>query len=149
MGTAIAVAVGLVVVAAVVVLVLRRRERGSELIVTHAAPPPRRAERLDDDALEREVVALLQRRQKIQAIKLVREQTGMGLKEAKDAVERVERGGRLGRGHRPKPIMLAGDEVLAQARRLKADGRAIEAIKLIRQHSGLGLKEAKDIYDGL
>jgi ribosomal protein L7/L12 len=149
MGTAIAVAVGLLVVAAGIVLVLRRRERGTELIVTHAASPPHRQGRLDETTLEREVVALLERRQKIHAIKLVREQTGIGLKEAKDAVEAIDRTGRLHLPHRPKPMPLAGDEVLAHARRLKAAGRAIEAIKLIRQHSGLGLKDAKDMYDRL
>ena len=41
----------------------------------------------DDD----EVRQLIQQRQKIQAIKLVRERTGLGLKEAKDAVEELER----------------------------------------------------------
>ena len=38
---------------------------------------------------------------------------------------------------------------LAEARWLKEQRRAIEAIKLIRQHTGLGLKEAKDFYDNL
>jgi ribosomal protein L7/L12 len=38
-------------------------------------------------ALENEVVSLMRQRQKIAAIKLYRERTGLGLKEAKDAVE--------------------------------------------------------------
>ena len=38
---------------------------------------------------------------------------------------------------------------MEQARELKRAGKVIEAIKLIRQHSRLGLKEAKDLYDSL
>ena len=40
-----------------------------------------------------EVRALLARRAKIEAIKIVREATGLGLKEAKDLVETIEAGG--------------------------------------------------------
>lgn len=40
--------------------------------------------------LESEVVSVLQSEGKIQAIKLYRERTGAGLKEGKDAVERLE-----------------------------------------------------------
>ena len=42
--------------------------------------------------LEDDVRALLEAGQKIEAIKLVRERTGCGLKEAKDHVEEFERG---------------------------------------------------------
>ena len=46
---------------------------------------------LDNDA---ELVDLIRRDQKIQAIKLYRERTGVGLKEAKDAVEAMIARGR-------------------------------------------------------
>jgi ribosomal protein L7/L12 len=39
-----------------------------------------------------EITALLRRRRKIEAIKRYRELTGVGLKEAKDAVDAIERG---------------------------------------------------------
>jgi hypothetical protein len=42
-----------------------------------------------DSALEREIVSLMEGGKKIEAIKLYREQTGTGLKEAKDAVESI------------------------------------------------------------
>jgi ribosomal protein L7/L12 len=48
----------------------------------HAAPP-------GPDPLT-EVLALIAQGKKIQAIKVYRERTGVGLKEAKDAVERLE-----------------------------------------------------------
>lgn len=44
----------------------------------------------DRDALEQNVLSLIQQGKKINAIKKVREATGMGLKEAKDYVDRLE-----------------------------------------------------------
>jgi hypothetical protein len=40
-------------------------------------------------------------------------------------------------------------DLRAQIRQLKGDGRVIEAIKLAREQTGLGLKEAKDLVDGI
>ena len=40
-------------------------------------------------------------------------------------------------------------EIEAQARALLADGNKIEAIKLVREATGLGLKEAKDFVERL
>jgi ribosomal protein L7/L12 len=149
MGKVIVVVVALVVLLIVLRLMLRRRDRGTELFVTEA-----RGRQAFDGPLEDQVRALLRQRQKIQAIKLVRERTGIGLKEAKDAVEEAERTDRLpadlpaGRGMKARGAPVAG-EFLTEARRLKERRRAIDAIKLIRAHTGLGLKEAKDLYDSL
>ena len=43
----------------------------------------------------------------------------------------------------------ANSEWLAEARRLKESGNMIQAIKLYREHTGLGLKEAKDAVEGM
>jgi ribosomal protein L7/L12 len=43
----------------------------------------------------------------------------------------------------------ADSDWLAEARRLKESGNKIEAIKLYREHTGLGLKEAKDAVEEL
>ena len=51
------------------------------------------------------------------------------------------------------PVPYAGNpttadsEWMAEARRLKESGNKIEAIKLYREHTGLGLKEAKDAVE--
>jgi ribosomal protein L7/L12 len=45
-----------------------------------------------DSGLRSEVAVLLQQKSKLEAIKLYRERTGLGLKEAKDAVEAIEKG---------------------------------------------------------
>ncbi|NUT17923.1 MAG: 50S ribosomal protein L12 [Hamadaea sp.] len=40
-------------------------------------------------------------------------------------------------------------EVVAQAAQLKSRGQIIHAVKLVREQTGLSLKEAKDIVDRL
>ena len=80
---------------------------------------------------------------KIEAIKVYREETGAGLKEAKDAVEAIERG-------QPFPPQREVDppferELVA----LLGEGRKIEAIKRYRERTGAGLKAAKDAVEAL
>ncbi|WP_217707108.1 ribosomal protein L7/L12 [Nonomuraea rhodomycinica] len=47
------------------------------------------------------------------------------------------------------PPPAGPQELDARVRHLAANGQAIHAIKLLRQHTGMGLKEAKDAVDGL
>jgi hypothetical protein len=63
---------------------------------------------------EGEVRALLQQRQKIEAIKLLRQRTGLGLKEAKDRVDAIERDMGLppARLVSPSPLTLAAVVVI-------------------------------------
>ncbi|MBL9078428.1 MAG: ribosomal protein L7/L12 [Planctomycetes bacterium] len=88
---------------------------------------------------------------KIDAIKELREASGLGLAEAKAIVDAVEAG-------RPVPAELVAR--LQAAREAKARGNVpdavraavergnrIEAIRLLREHTGFGLKEAKDLLD--
>ena len=100
--------------------------------------------------LKNEVRALVAGGQIIQAVKLVRERTSLGVKEAKDMVDHVDDGAasstpaissmEFGNAH-----INVDDE----ARRLVAAGSKIEAIKLVRESNGLGLKEAKDYVERL
>jgi len=46
-------------------------------------------------------------------------------------------------------LMGVTPEVVAAARDLLSKRRNIEAIKLVREHTGWGLKESKDFVDGL
>ena len=95
-----------------------------------------------DEPFRSELVSLLDRGQKIEAIKLYRERTGAGLKEAKDAVEAIER------GQAPAPTGL--DEALERELvGLLQQGQKIEAIKIYRERTGVGLKEAKDAVEAL
>lgn len=97
-----------------------------------------------------QVADLIAAGRKIEAIKLLREHTGIGLAEAKAAVERLEAG-------LPPPAPAApaaggapagGDTTLpADVQALVDQGKLLDAIKRLRQHTGMGLKEAKDHID--
>jgi ribosomal protein L7/L12 len=82
---------------------------------------------------------------KIEAIRIVREATGLGLKEAKDAVESYARGDAPLSAAQRRPV--AGDVLPVAAVSALANGRMIDAVKIVRQEHRIGLKEAKDIVD--
>ena len=135
---------------------------GSDVIVpeelrTQATPPSAPfAPALDLSGLSLDKLAELKRLarsgQKIEAIKLYREMFDVGLKEAKDAVEKLEAG---------QPLVVtsvsvtsAGASVdqatrLAEVVQLLRAGQKIEAIKLYREIFGVGLKEAKDAVEAM
>jgi len=99
------VLVGLVCFLAGLLVASRRRQDGRMITQQSplAADPPPAARRVAPGSvnlqLGRDLEQLLSARKKIEAIKLVRERTGLSLKDAKDAVERLEdlMRGRLGR----------------------------------------------------
>jgi len=89
-----------------------------------------------------DVLAELSRGNKIEAIKLLREATGLGLKESKDVIDQYD-------GRNPShatdtssmgPLPLPVIEALQR-------GEKIESARLLRKKTGLGLKEAKDWID--
>jgi ribosomal protein L7/L12 len=90
---------------------------------------------------KQEIRALLGEGQKIQAIKLYRERTGVGLRQAKEAVEAIERGESL-----PSPETVE-ESFERELIGLLDQGQKIQAIKLYRERTGVGLKEAKDAVD--
>ncbi len=104
-----------------------------------------------------EVAQLVKAGKKIEAIKLYRELTGVGLKEAKDAVEQLAEGKfvqvsqTITRTRTTRAILNpdASQAALAEVRHLMNAGHKIEAIKVYRQHFGVGLKEAKDAVEAL
>jgi large subunit ribosomal protein L7/L12 len=96
-----------------------------------------------EDDVEGRVRSLLAEGRKIEAIKVYREATGAGLKEAKDAVEAINRGIELS-----TPVD-GGDDVEGQLLSLLGRGEKIQAIKLYREATGAGLKEAKDAVEAL
>ena len=78
----------------------------------------------------------------IEAIKLLREDTGLGLKEAKDLIDQHARGEAVSLPAQSTSFVLS-PAVLAALHQ----GNKIEAIKLLREQTGMGLKEAKDAID--
>jgi ribosomal protein L7/L12 len=96
-----------------------------------------------------ELLELMRQGRKIDAIKLWREKTNVGLKEAKEAVEAIERGQTPtiagpddGPKAAPDPERLT-NEVMALLR----EGETLAAIKRWREVTGADLKAAKDAID--
>jgi large subunit ribosomal protein L7/L12 len=52
-------------------------------------------------------------------------------------------------GGAPPPVAAGEPQVSAQVHELAMRGEKIQAIKLLREQSGLGLRESKDIVDRL
>jgi ribosomal protein L7/L12 len=134
---------------------IERFAAGEPLQITRTTVTTQGA-RLGQIAPERlaEVLRLTQSGNKIEAIKLFREMTGLGLKEAKDAVEAIQAGqtweaqATFVASTRQTPV---GDPLpsskMAQITQLARAGQKIEAIKLYREVFGVGLKEAKEVVD--
>lgn len=96
---------------------------------------------------ERQILDLMSQGREIDAIKLYRSWTSAGLKEAKNAVEAMARGEPV---HIPVPApSLADDSMDGQIRALVAKKQKIEAIKIYRLATNLGLKEAKDYVESI
>jgi ribosomal protein L7/L12 len=98
------------------------------------------------DNLEQEVRFLLEQGKKIEAVKRVVEQTGKGLKESKDYVDALMAESSAGMGGK---VGVSQETLAFEVRHLVERGRKIEAIKRVRELSGMGLKEAKDFVDSL
>jgi len=110
-------------------------------------PPPRVA---IDDATRLEVTHLLASGKKIQAIKVLREATGLPLAEAKHLVDDWDRtvSAPTARADTSVPSQAEIDlESEAQAVRVSAG--PIAAIKRVRERTGWGLAEAKAYVDRL
>ncbi len=93
-------------------------------------------------SLPANVTDALQRGNKLEAIKLLRDATGLGLKEAKDALESAQAG-----TDRATPLKGHSSPMSAQVNAAIEQGNKLEAIKLFREQNGVGLKEAKDAID--
>ncbi len=105
----------------------------------------------DDSDLNDQLRSLLQNNQKIDAIKLVRSKTGLGLKEAKDYVEtfpNLEPLPTRDQSAVPYTGQPVGDaEFEEQLWSLLQNHKKIDAIKLVRAKTGWSLKQAKDYLD--
>ncbi|TDD71724.1 hypothetical protein E1262_05475 [Jiangella aurantiaca] len=88
---------------------------------------------------------------KIQAVKELRQHTGLGLKQAKDTVDRMAESAVVGAHDVPTPAPAdPTDDVMARIQVLVAEGKKIQAIKLLIDNAPeLDLKKAKEIVDRL
>ncbi|MDN3444795.1 ribosomal protein L7/L12 [Microbacterium sp. APC 3901] len=99
---------------------------------------------------------------KIHAIKLYRQHTGVRLQEAKDRIDHwsvsttaphlaaVSNASAARSAITATPSSVRGAlpaSVSSEVDRLVSDDQKIQAIKLVREHTGLGLKESKDVVE--
>ncbi|MEV4457899.1 ribosomal protein L7/L12 [Microbispora sp. NPDC049633] len=94
--------------------------------------------------LQHRVRELYAEGKKIEAIKLIREQTGLGLKEAKDLAEALASG-------RPLPVAPghARPDLASRVRELKAAGHGEQAVFLVRGETGMGQAEAERFVEAV
>jgi ribosomal protein L7/L12 len=157
------IAAGVVLVLLVVMALLRGRSRARVIEAPAAEPVPGEPAAASPDgsptasmtmaAADSVVRAMVGRGEKIQAIKMVREMTGLGLEDAKNYVEALPNAPSMMTVARQ--MMMAssssagGASVRTEAIALLNRDQTIEAIKLVRERTGMGLKEAKDYVDSL
>lgn len=100
-----------------------------------------------------EILALLESGNKLQAIKRLREITGMELSAANEFIEKISNLGGFSNFPGDDDVMLDpsnNDDIgltenqLAEVASLMRSNQKIQAIKLVREWSGMGLAESKD-----
>ena len=96
----------------------------------------------ENNTLPDDVLDALQQGHTIEAIKLLRTATGLGLKEAKDVIDAFQQGHSM-----TVPIARSMDQLPVSVLQAIQSGNKIEAIRLLREQTGLGLKEAKDAVE--
>lgn len=130
-----------VAIVTVIVVSVRRSSARPTIVVAsvgHAMSAPE---------LERLLGDLVAQGKKVTAIKVLRDHTGLGLKDAKNLVDGIAQGRAIGghpalarvSGPRPAP---RGD-LATRVRELKADGREEQAVHLVRGETGMGQDEAE------
>ncbi len=106
--------------------------------------------RPNDRDLAEQVLDTFRRDGKIAAVKLYIDLTGVGLAEAKGAVEAIERGASGVRGETDSTSALPDEDEIEREtmRRLTADGK-IQAVKYFMERTGMSLGDAKTAVERL
>lgn len=110
----------------------------------------------NDAQLIQQVQQLLQGGRFIEAVKIVKESKRIGLKEAKEFVEAIQKNptrnistqGSVS-GAAKEKALNSSSEIETRARHLAQGGHVIEAIKYVREQSGMDLKSAKEYVETL
>ncbi len=132
-----------VVIALLIALVFLRRARGGPPR-TPGGPAPRtpgaQPPQPPPGDLADRLRVLVGAGKKIQAVKELREHTGMGLAEAKKYIDRLPLNGPIPPAEPPAGL---SPDTVARAREHIAAGEPIHAVRVIRDDTGWSLKDAK------
>ena len=106
------------------------------------------------EAQKQEILSLAQQNSKIEAIKWVIDHSNLGLKQAKDYVESLLENSSGNSSHftfqsSTDSSISSSSIPLQEIHLLLQQGRKIEAIKLVKDSSNIGLKEAKEYIESL
>ncbi|HET8823816.1 MAG TPA: ribosomal protein L7/L12 [Terriglobales bacterium] len=96
---------------------------------------------MNDHPLPPNVLDAIQRRNLVEAIKLLREQTGLGLKEAKDLIDAHTD------ARAPVRSEFSPDALPPSAAAALQQGDKVEAIRLLHTETGIELKEARTVVE--
>lgn len=162
--------IGIVVAIVVGVVIIVTATRGMRPKLpepqTYTAPPvtartaPARSNASPASGLDAQTIAEIDRLvaadHRIQAVKLYRERTGVGLKDAKDRIDHwsisttaphTAAVSHANPTHHSSMRTSLPASAATEIDRLLAAGQRLEAIKLLRAHTGLGLKESMQAID--
>jgi ribosomal protein L7/L12 len=89
------------------------------------------------------IIEQLQKGNTIEAIKILREETGMNLLEAKEAIEK----GAGANPDRNSPFVHQQKTISGEVLHQLSLGKKIDAIKVLRGETKMGLKDAKDAVE--
>ena len=127
---------GFILAMVVIALYLRSQQVADSIPKTQRLADPAFA-----SSLENQVRDLLAQDEKIEAIKAFRQATGTNLKEAMDAVDNI------GSGSSWQRAKIIPAERHDQITDLLRQNRKVEAIRIYRETTGVGLKEANDAVE--
>ncbi|HEX3125990.1 MAG TPA: hypothetical protein VH394_01550 [Thermoanaerobaculia bacterium] len=96
------------------------------------------------DWLPPEVISAIESGQTIEAVKLLRESRGLGLAEAKEAVDAFVR-----RQKAPEAASASETSPSPEVMQALRNGNKIEAVHLVREQRGLSLRDAKLLVDSM
>ncbi len=96
-----------------------------------------------------EVVQLLRDKQRVPAIQLYHAKVGGTLGEAAEAIDAIEAGLKDASAPLPPPSASAQSPQMGEIHDLLRQGNRIEAVKRYRQQTGVGLKEALTVIEGI
>lgn len=131
----IAVGAGIVIILVSIINQLRSEIASMKIVLDRISKQGGIPDMVSEE-VKGELMSLISKGKRIEAIKRYRVVTGIGLKEAKDYIDQLG-------------IQRASQEVNAEVMNLILEGKNIEAIKRYREITGIGLKEAKDYIDQL
>ncbi|MFU8850610.1 50S ribosomal protein L7/L12 [Micromonospora sp. SL1-18] len=144
-----ALAAALAVVLVVLVALRLAAGRPRDLV---ARPPPGDGGPVAAAPPQAQVLRLIRQRRKIEAIKVLRQQTGLPLAEAKRVVDELAAGGPAPPwpdATGPAATGPVDDALRTAVAALAHQGKKIQAIKLLRDRTGWKLAEAKRYVESL